>query len=306
MAEANMCEVVITTMRLHSLNQKIQFQGCKALFRCISSGGNVVNKIATAGGIDALVSAAINHHRDDSIWITSFKALAELGMQGQEFLQKIYNSLGLTKVPAEEMDSFQLTKFIKLRLQKKISKKEKDCEHQQADPVFTLRRMQTSHNRNSQSNSHGKEESDKFTDHHQVKSELTDERIEEILKNLEPEGEQTLRAKTTGNSKRKQRKGAKQSSNSRQPANGKNSNGTSDVQAEQVEVFEEKAEAFDKCSKEEEDRNWCVICLEAESTHAYIPCGHLAVCQECKDKSPSHCPICNQKSIMCTRIFRPM
>ncbi|EKX50755.1 hypothetical protein GUITHDRAFT_61116, partial [Guillardia theta CCMP2712] len=48
----------------------------------------------------------------------------------------------------------------------------------------------------------------------------------------------------------------------------------------------------------------CVICFEALSTHAYIPCGHQAVCELCSVKFPSPCPICNCKSIMCTRIYR--
>eukprot|EP00960_Hanusia_phi_P070095 767236-Hanusia_phi.AAC.1 len=72
-----------------------------------------------------------------------------------------------------------------------------------------------------------------------------------------------------------------------------------DMQAARGEILKEKIDKdFDEDSHEEEDRDWCVICLEGKSTHAYIPCGHLAVCQECKNKSPSLCPICNQKRII--------
>lgn len=53
----------------------------------------------------------------------------------------------------------------------------------------------------------------------------------------------------------------------------------------QQNIFFEKNEIF------------CKICLEEESGFIYIPCGHLCICKNCKDKILNRsikCPICNQ------------
>eukprot|EP00929_Paragymnodinium_shiwhaense_P096967 TRINITY_DN58742_c0_g1_i1.p1 TRINITY_DN58742_c0_g1~~TRINITY_DN58742_c0_g1_i1.p1 ORF type:complete len:957 (-),score=226.41 TRINITY_DN58742_c0_g1_i1:67-2850(-) len=43
----------------------------------------------------------------------------------------------------------------------------------------------------------------------------------------------------------------------------------------------------------------CVVCLDQEKTHAFVPCGHLCVCRSCADtlvaqRPHSLCPVCRQ------------
>jgi Zinc finger, C3HC4 type (RING finger) len=58
----------------------------------------------------------------------------------------------------------------------------------------------------------------------------------------------------------------------------------------------------------------CVVCLEKQSTHAHIPCGHLCICLDCAELQDacSHdngghgtlkCPLCRVRTICVTRIF---
>ncbi len=35
----------------------------------------------------------------------------------------------------------------------------------------------------------------------------------------------------------------------------------------------------------------CIICMDATSTHAFVPCGHKCSCEECASKLHT-CPIC--------------
>eukprot|EP00960_Hanusia_phi_P008200 234808-Hanusia_phi.AAC.1 len=305
MVQANVVEVVVATMSLYSLNEKIQFQGCQALALCtISFGSEVINKIAKAGGMQVLKSAAVIHRSDQLIQKNSFTVLAEIALQGQDFLQQIYRSFGLKNVPTEEISSFQLAKVMRTQVQKKLEKNRKDVDHQSACQSPNLRQKQTSNGQNSQSSkSRVKRELNKSTNHREVQSQLTDERIEEILKSLEPERERTSKNKgeiSKGQQGKKVKPSADQDISQPRVHNEKIS--PSDVQAVQGKKVDK---ACDKDFHEEEDRDMCVICLEGKSTHAYIPCGHLAVCEECKSKSSSVCPICNQESVMCTRIFRP-
>lgn len=54
----------------------------------------------------------------------------------------------------------------------------------------------------------------------------------------------------------------------------------------------------------------CCVCLEAESTHAFVPCGHQCVCATCgalvRSKAPRHacCPLCKLPSKSLMRVFR--
>jgi ankyrin repeat protein len=54
-------------------------------------------------------------------------------------------------------------------------------------------------------------------------------------------------------------------------------------------------------------KNECVVCLDQKSTHAFIPCGHLCVCEGCKnallEKEGSFCPVCMEKSTQVLKIF---
>lgn len=49
----------------------------------------------------------------------------------------------------------------------------------------------------------------------------------------------------------------------------------------------------------------CVVCMDEVPTHAFIPCGHRCVCEDCSSSfSPgSPCPICQGKCQMIMRIY---
>lgn len=47
----------------------------------------------------------------------------------------------------------------------------------------------------------------------------------------------------------------------------------------------------------------CVICLTNERTHAFIPCGHLCVCDEC-EPADNRCPLCRSKSSGAYKIWK--
>ena len=50
----------------------------------------------------------------------------------------------------------------------------------------------------------------------------------------------------------------------------------------------------------------CVVCLTYEKTHAFMPCGHLCVCEECGMRAfeESHaCPVCRAVATECRVIF---
>ncbi|KAF0712277.1 putative inhibitor of apoptosis [Aphis craccivora] len=43
------------------------------------------------------------------------------------------------------------------------------------------------------------------------------------------------------------------------------------------------------------NKNLCVVCTVSEKTHAFIPCGHRAMCDDCPILlEPQRCPLCNQ------------
>ena len=52
--------------------------------------------------------------------------------------------------------------------------------------------------------------------------------------------------------------------------------------------------------------NKCVVCLDKQVTHAYIPCGHLCVCRDCVanyDAANDSCPLCRERSYCVTKIY---
>jgi len=50
----------------------------------------------------------------------------------------------------------------------------------------------------------------------------------------------------------------------------------------------------------------CVLCLDGSTSHASVPCGHLAFCGVCAAERPSPiCPVCRQPSQCIIRIFKP-
>jgi len=50
----------------------------------------------------------------------------------------------------------------------------------------------------------------------------------------------------------------------------------------------------------------CVVCLEAEKTHVFIPCGHLCACAKCSTelmKTEGTCPMCRRQIQSKVRVY---
>jgi len=54
-----------------------------------------------------------------------------------------------------------------------------------------------------------------------------------------------------------------------------------------------------------EEGKLCVICFDGEKTHAFIPCGHFCVCENCAErlKDNGDCPVCRAKIVQVNKIF---
>ena len=58
-----------------------------------------------------------------------------------------------------------------------------------------------------------------------------------------------------------------------------------------------------------EDDKQCVVCCEAERSHALIPCGHLSLCEACSGmlllgtREPL-CPLCRTPCKQALRVFQ--
>ena len=49
----------------------------------------------------------------------------------------------------------------------------------------------------------------------------------------------------------------------------------------------------------------CVVCLSSKRTHAFVPCGHMCVCNKCADSIKNRmCPICRMVSKQIIKIFQ--
>ena len=50
----------------------------------------------------------------------------------------------------------------------------------------------------------------------------------------------------------------------------------------------------------------CVVCMDEENTHMFMPCGHKCVCKECADLimgGTAECPNCRTKAVGLHRVF---
>jgi len=49
----------------------------------------------------------------------------------------------------------------------------------------------------------------------------------------------------------------------------------------------------------------CIICLRSSKTHAFVPCGHLCICQDCvpMTMADKRCPICRQEVTQVIKVF---
>merc|ERR1712046_85563 len=57
---------------------------------------------------------------------------------------------------------------------------------------------------------------------------------------------------------------------------------------------------------EEGEDQMCVVCLTAQKTHAFVPCGHRCVCRSCgRDllREARPCPICRARAHSLLQIF---
>ena len=47
----------------------------------------------------------------------------------------------------------------------------------------------------------------------------------------------------------------------------------------------------------------CVICMQHQRTHTYLPCMHRCVCAECADRWAAACPLCRESATGCARVY---
>ena len=60
----------------------------------------------------------------------------------------------------------------------------------------------------------------------------------------------------------------------------------------------------DSCTKSQSSENdLCSICLEQPKTCAFVPCGHVCVCNDCSKDLPLTCIICRQESTLIMRCY---
>ncbi|KYQ53658.1 hypothetical protein ALC60_03955, partial [Trachymyrmex zeteki] len=46
----------------------------------------------------------------------------------------------------------------------------------------------------------------------------------------------------------------------------------------------------------------CCTCLITNATHMFVPCGHLCICTNCKERlEDNKCPLCRVEYISCIR-----
>ena len=61
----------------------------------------------------------------------------------------------------------------------------------------------------------------------------------------------------------------------------------------------------DKCERLENDQRLCCICQANKARRAFLPCGHLCVCdsQECLEGLRDQCPICRGQHVGILKIY---
>jgi hypothetical protein len=59
-----------------------------------------------------------------------------------------------------------------------------------------------------------------------------------------------------------------------------------------------------------EESQCCVICMESKRTHAFVPCGHMCVCQSCAhlpslrdSQNGKRCPVCRRQSFIVMKVY---
>ncbi len=70
---------------------------------------------------------------------------------------------------------------------------------------------------------------------------------------------------------------------------------------------EAEREKDEKRSRREvpNDKKSCCVCLDCPATSAFVPCGHMCVCDDCAPEmeDDGQCPICRGEIVMTMKIF---
>ena len=53
-----------------------------------------------------------------------------------------------------------------------------------------------------------------------------------------------------------------------------------------------------------DDDKQCVICMDKPKEYACIPCGHLSLCGQCKDRFDYRCPLCRRDCDSVIKIYQ--
>ena len=48
----------------------------------------------------------------------------------------------------------------------------------------------------------------------------------------------------------------------------------------------------------------CVVCMDKAGDYACVPCGHLCLCDDCKDNVDRKCPVCRKRCDCIIKIFQ--
>ena len=72
-------------------------------------------------------------------------------------------------------------------------------------------------------------------------------------------------------------------------------------------------ESMERMNQERTEESLCVVCMDNEATHAFLPCGHRCCCETCAREiqeggviggdQTARCPKCNDHSLGLVRIF---
>jgi len=55
---------------------------------------------------------------------------------------------------------------------------------------------------------------------------------------------------------------------------------------------------------DDDDEQLCVVCMEAERSHVFIPCGHVCLCEGCATSQTwAECPVCRVAAQGVMRIY---
>ena len=57
---------------------------------------------------------------------------------------------------------------------------------------------------------------------------------------------------------------------------------------------------------EDESDTTCVVCLDADRSHLYVPCGHKCVCAACAARvmaGDALCPVCRMAATAVVKVF---